>query len=558
MTITPEFIEKLRDRISLSSIIGKSVKLTKRGNRFIGLCPFHSEKTPSFNVNDDEGFFYCFGCGASGDVINYVRETNGLSFLESVQELADIAGLPMPEFRPQDSAKKERNITLLSCFETAAEFFQKSLKSDQGRKALDYLNQRGLTESIIEEFRLGYAPRVGLHQYLQNKGYVEEVSKLAGLTSISERDGQKYDYFRERVIFPIQNRKGQVIAFGARAMGDSKPKYLNSPESPSFSKKAVLYGWPQARERVKRNLPLLLVEGYMDVISVTASKKAAALAPLGTALTEEQITLAWKLHDEPILCFDGDVAGRNAANKAIEKILPILEPGKTVRIATLPDGSDPDDLIRHQGAEGLMQIIDSASSLLDATWSGKANSHDLVQPEQRALFWQEIRKLVRTIAHNQMRVAFGDEIERRIQKMRDMTRRNEALSVYNFNSGLRVNVRRPRTGSIRRMQILLGLLISFPQIAIDKFDVLSTLEFGDLDCEKLKNHLFDILFRETDLDEKEIRQHLYDLGYEKILRQIDGMLSDLSLKNQKAGIELDEAKLKVDEIISLSLAPRRR
>ena len=215
-------------------------------------------------------------------------------------------------------------------------------------------------------------------------------------------------------------------------------------------------------------------------------------------------------------------------------------------------------MLRHQGAEGLMHIIDSASSLLDATWSGKANSHDLVQPEQRALFWQEIRKLVRTIAHNQMRVAFGDEIERRIQKMRDMTRRNEALSAYNFNSGLRVNVRRPRTGSIRRTQILLGLLISFPQIAIDKFDVLSTLEFGDLDCEKLKNHLFDILFRESDLDDKEIRQHLYDLGYEKTLRQIDEMLSDLSLKNQRAGIELDEAKLKVDEIISLSLAPRRR
>ena len=363
MTITPEFIEKLRDRISLSSIIGKRVKLTKRGNRFIGLCPFHSEKTPSFNVNDEEGFFYCFGCGASGDVINYVRETSGLSFVESVQELADIAGIPMPEFRPQDSAKKERNVTLLSCFETAAEFFQKSLKSEQGREALNYLIQRGLTKTVIDEFRLGYAPRVGLHQYLQNKGYVEEVSKLAGLTSISERGGQKYDYFRERVIFPIENRKGQVIAFGARAMGDSKPKYLNSPESPSFSKKAVLYGWPQARERVKRNLPLLLVEGYMDVISVTASKKAAALAPLGTALTEEQISLAWRLHDEPILCFDGDVAGRNAANKAIERILPILEPGKTVRIAALPDGSDPDDVLRHQGAEGLMHIIDSASSL---------------------------------------------------------------------------------------------------------------------------------------------------------------------------------------------------
>ena len=558
MTITPEFLENLRSRVHLSSIVGKQVTLTKKGNRSVGLCPFHREKTPSFNVNDDEGFYHCFGCGESGDAISYLRKTSGLNFIEAVRELASIAGMSMPEIGPIDKAKQQRQLSLLACIDLAKSFFQSNLRVEQGKRAFDYLKQRGLSDKIINEFCLGYAPYSGLNQYLKGKECSDEISKLAGLISTSERDGKNYDYFRDRVIFPIQNRKGQVIAFGARSMGNSQPKYLNSPDSPSFSKKAMLYGWVQARERVKQNLPLLLVEGYMDVIAVTASQKAAALSPLGTSLTTEQITLAWKMHDEPILCFDGDLAGKNAAAKAIEKILPILEPGKTVRIATLPENKDPDELIRQQGSEGISRIINSALSLIDATWSRKASLHELSVPEQRALFWQEIRKLVRTIAHNQTRAAFGDEIERRIKAMRVHTRNdNTALNVH-YDSTFTSAIKRPKTGSIRRTQTLLGLIIAFPQIAIDKFDSLSELEFGDLDCEKMKNHLFDALIREPDLDERAIRHHLSKLGYDKILSEIDDMLADLSLDNKNADITLNIAKIKIEEIISLFLAPRRR
>ena len=239
MIITPEFIETLRNRVSLSSIVGKQVKLTKKGNRALGLCPFHSEKTPSFNVNDDEGFYHCFGCGVSGDAINYLRETRGLNFVDAVRELASIAGISMPEIGPIDKAKQERQSKFLSCIDLATFFFQSNLKTQHGEKALDYLKKRGLSEKIIEEFRLGYAPRSGLNKFLKNKEISDEVSKLAGLTSFSERDGRNYDYFRDRIMFPIQNRKGQVIAFGARALGEAKPKYLNSPDSPSFSKKAL-------------------------------------------------------------------------------------------------------------------------------------------------------------------------------------------------------------------------------------------------------------------------------------------------------------------------------
>ncbi len=554
MTITPEFLENLRSQVSLSSVIGKRVKLTKKGSRFIGLCPFHGEKTPSFNVNDDEGFYHCFGCGVSGDAISYLRETDGLNFIESVRELSGIAGLAMPEIGPIDKAKQERQKNLLSCLDYAASFFQGNLGKVDGKRGLDYLKERGLSEQIVAEFRLGYATHSGLFSHLQQRGYGEEISRLAGLIGISEHDGQKYDYFRDRVIFPIENRKGMVIAFGARAMGGAQPKYLNSPDSPSFSKKSVLYGWLQARERVRRNLPLLLVEGYMDVIAVTASQKAAALAPLGTALTEEQIGLAWKLHDEPILCFDGDRPGQNAAGKAIERILPILEPSKSVRIATLPEGKDPDDIIRAEGGNGLLRIISTASSLVDAAWYRKASLYDLSLPEQRAAFWQEIRKLVRTIAHNQTRAAFGDEIERRIQTMRAVSRGGNAP----FRVGNYLSVRRPKTGALRRSQTLLGLLIAFPQITIDKIETLSELDFGNLDCEKMKNHLFDILIREPDLDEDRIRYHLSESGYKELLIQIDETKNELLLNQKELNVDMDEARQRIDEIITLFLTPRRR
>ena len=556
MTITPEFLENLRNRVNLSSIIGKRVKLAKKGSRFVGLCPFHAEKTPSFNVNDDEGFYHCFGCGVSGDAISYLRETDGLDFIESVRELATIAGMTMPKIGPIDEIKQIRHKSLLSCLECAANFFQDSMQKNHNnnREADDYLKKRGLSKQIIAEFRLGYAPRSGLYEHLREKGFLEEIARLAGLTGISERDGKRYDYFRDRIIFPIENRKGQVIAFGARAMGDSQPKYLNSPDSPSFSKRSVLYGWPQARERVRRNLPLLLVEGYMDVIAVTASQKVAALAPLGTALTEEQIGLIWKLHDEPILCFDGDKAGQTAANKAIEKILPILEPGKSVRIATLPEGRDPDDIIRTEGGDGLLRIISAATSLLDATWSRKADLFDLSQPEQRAAFWQEIRGISRTIAHNQTRAAFGDEIERRIQSMRALSRGANSL----FNAGIYTPTKRPKTGALKRSQTLLGLLITFPQITIDKIETLSELDFVNMDCEKMKNHLFDALIRNPDLDEDGIRYHLITVGFKELLIQIDKMLAEFWLYNKKADVGMDEAKRKIDEIIELSLTPRRR
>ncbi|MEC7372019.1 MAG: DNA primase [Pseudomonadota bacterium] len=310
MAVPPEFIEDLRQRVPLSDIVGKRVKLVRKGNRYSGLCPFHSEKTPSFSVVDDQGFYHCFGCGVHGDAISFLRETDGLDFMEAVERLASMAGLTVPRSAPEDPQRTRQRKAALDILEETTKYFQAGLKRDDGRVAARYLHGRGLDAGAVGSYRLGYAPRGGLRAALAARGFTDEDMLAAGVVRRSERDGELFDYFRDRVMFPIEDRQGRVIAFGARALGDAQPKYLNSGEGPTFSKKSVLYGWVQAREGLRRKLPLLVAEGYMDVIAIQQSGVATAVAPLGTALTEEQIAHLWKLHDEPVLCFDGDAAGQ--------------------------------------------------------------------------------------------------------------------------------------------------------------------------------------------------------------------------------------------------------
>jgi len=414
MAVPPEFIEDLRQRVPLSDVVGRRVKLIRKGRRHSGLCPFHAEKTPSFSVVDDDGFYHCFGCGVHGDAISFLREMDGLEFMEAVERLAEMAGLAVPRTLPQDPAASRQRKAALDILEETTLFFEAALRRDDGRDATRYLKQRGLDSAIVKTYRIGYSPRMGLRATLKDKGFSDEDMLAAGVIRKSDRDGSLYDYFRDRVMFPIENRQGKVIAFGARALGDAQPKYLNSGEGPTFSKKAVLYGWVQAREGLRRNLPLVVAEGYMDVIAIHHSGAAAAVAPLGTALTPEQIALLWKLHDEPVLCFDGDAAGQRAQTRALERILPLLEPGRSARLAVLPEGKDPDDLIAASGPEGFRKVIGTARSFIDSLWEQVQAEFDIRQPEARAQFWQAVRGHVRSIGNNQVRSAYGDEIESRI------------------------------------------------------------------------------------------------------------------------------------------------
>ena len=544
MAVPPEFIEDLRQRVPLSDVVGRRVKLIRKGRRHSGLCPFHAEKTPSFSVVDDDGFYHCFGCGVHGDAISFLREMDGLEFMEAVERLAEMAGLAVPRTAPQDPAASRQRKAALDILEETTLFFEAALRRDDGRDATRYLKQRGLDSAIVKTFRIGYSPRMGLRAALKDKGFSDEDMLAAGVIRKSDRDGSLYDYFRDRVMFPIENRQGKVIAFGARALGDAQPKYLNSGEGPTFSKKAVLYGWVQAREGLRRNLPLVVAEGYMDVIAIHRSGAAAAVAPLGTALTPEQIALLWKLHDEPVLCFDGDAAGQRAQTRALERILPLLEPGRSARLAVLPEGKDPDDLIAASGPEGFRKVIGTARSLVDSLWEQIQAEFDIRQPEARAQFWQAVRGHVRSIGNNQVRSAYGDEIESRIAAMR-----NQIRGISSMVAPRRAS--RPQTGLINRHRAVVALLLAHPSLVSANFEALSMLDSGDQSLESLKKALIDAVIRDPDLDAAAINYHLQQLNLGNAVAAVTGDDIKARLPFDPSQLSNDKAAMYLDELLQL-------
>jgi DNA primase len=542
--VAPEFIEELRQRVPLSDVVGRRVKLVRKGRRHSGLCPFHAEKTPSFSVVDDDGFYHCFGCGVHGDAISFLRETEGLEFMEAVERLAEMAGLTIPRSVPRDVAASRQRKTALDILEQTALFFEASLRHDGGQNATRYLKQRGLNSTIVKTYRIGYSPRTGLRAALRSKGISDDDMLAAGVVGKSDRDGSLYDYFRGRVMFPIENRQGKVIAFGARSLGEGQPKYLNSSEGPTFSKKTVLYGWVQARDGLRRGLPLVVVEGYMDVIAIHQSGAAAAVAPLGTALTPEQILLLWKLHNEPVLCFDGDAAGQRAQMRALERILPVLEPGRSVRLAVLPSGKDPDDLIGAFGPDEFRKFISTARSLLDSLWESLQSEYELSKPESRAQFWQVVRGLVRSIGNNQVRSAYGDEIESRIALMRNQTRGVAPMFAPR-------RMQRPQTGLVNRHRALVALLLAHPTMVSANFEALSMLDSGDKKLESLKKALIDAVIRDPDLDVIALRDHLEGSNFSGVLAVLTGDDMKARLPFDPNTISTEKAEQCFNELLEL-------
>lgn len=360
MAFPPGFLDELRSRLTLSEIVGRKVVLRRKsGAEYAGLCPFHNEKTPSFTVNDRKAFFHCFGCGEHGDAVGFIMKTENLAFPEAVEKLAREVGLAVPRATPAERERAERAATLHEVVEQAAHWFEKQLRLPVGRHGLDYLRGRGLDEATIDDFRLGFAPdsRDGLSGVLQRDGVPLDKLIEAGLVIQPDGGRPAYDRFRGRVMFPIADRRGRIIAFGGRVMGPGEPKYLNSPETPLFHKGANLYCLDRARLAAAKEVPIIVAEGYMDVIALHGAGFTGAVAPLGTALTEGQLGELWKLADEPYLCFDGDNAGRRAAGRAAERAFPLLQAGKSLRFLSLPAGEDPDSLIRVRGVDAMKRAL---------------------------------------------------------------------------------------------------------------------------------------------------------------------------------------------------------
>src|SRR3954469_1362882 len=420
MAFPPGFLDELRARLSLSDVVGRKVALKRRsGSEYAGLCPFHNEKTPSFTVNDKKGFYHCFGCGEHGDAVGFVMKTEGLSFPESVEKLAREVGLPVPRATPQERERAERASTLQEVVELATRWFQKQLRLPVGRQGLDYLRGRGLGDETIDDFRLGFAPdsRDGLLAALKREGATVDRLVEAGLVIQPEDSGREpYDRFRGRVMFTINDRRGRAIAFGGRVMGQGEPKYLNSPETPLFHKGANLYCLDRARLAVTKDQPVIVAEGYMDVIALHGAGFTGAVAPLGTALTEGQLGELWKLADEPYLCFDGDNAGRRAAQRGADRALPLLRPGKSLRFVSLPSGDDPDSLIRARGPDAIRRVLEVARPLADVLWDMETDGKQTDAPGRRASIRQALQAKVAEIGDSSVRSAYRDELYERFEK----------------------------------------------------------------------------------------------------------------------------------------------
>jgi DNA primase len=422
MAFPPGFLDELRARLSLSDVVGRKVSLKRKsGPEYAGLCPFHNEKTPSFTVNDKKGFFYCFGCHEKGDAVGFVMKTEGLSFPEAVEKLAREVNLPVPRSTPAERERADRVSTLQQVVEEAARWFQKQLRLPVGRQGLDYLRGRGLEDATIDDFRLGFAPdsRDGLLAHLKRENVPIDKIVEAGLAIQPEDSNREpYDRFRGRVMFAINDRRGRVIAFGGRVMGTGEPKYLNSPETPLFHKGANLYCLDRARQAVTKDQPVIVAEGYMDVIALHGAGFTGAVAPLGTALTEGQLAELWKLADEPYLCFDGDNAGRRAANRAAERALPLLRNGKSLRFLTLPAGEDPDSLIRTRGADAIRRSLDLSQPLSDVVWTMETEGKPTDTPERRASLQRAIEQRVAEIADPVVRDFYRTEMRSRLGRLR--------------------------------------------------------------------------------------------------------------------------------------------
>lgn len=537
-------LEEIKVRLPLSSVVGKRVQLKKAGREWKGLSPFNAEKSPSFYVNDQKGFFHCFSSGKHGDHFGFLMETEGLSFSEAVERLAQDAGVSLPSPSPRHEESERKRRSLYDVLELAAQFFEKNLREPYAKNALIYLDQRELSGSTRQRFRLGYAApdRFALRDHLASKDISRTMMTEAGLLVSGEDINIPYDRFRDRIMFPIQDIKGRVIAFGGRALSKDVPaKYLNSPETPLFHKGAQLYNLHQARASAHEKGTIIAVEGYMDVIGLSQIGIEHVVAPLGTALTEEQLKLLWRYADEPILCFDGDKAGERAAFRAIDVALPHLAPGKSLRFALLPEGQDPDDLARQGGAPVLGKLFQAARPLFDMLWARETDTA-LDTPERRAAVEQRLRESLNLIRDESVRRYYREAIEERVGPKH--SQRSYQQNPYQKNIKGRYDQRKPSPSSpitlspaltrnalfagkptiSPREAMILGAFMAHPDLLNEHAETLAHLELNDKETHAIRSLLLDCAARSS-LTRQGINQALSQAGLNGVFQKITARMN---------------------------------
>lgn len=518
MRLSDSFLDEIRDRVPISAVVGTRVSWDrKKTNAARGdwwaCCPFHGEKTPSFHCEDRKGRYHCFGCGLSGDHFRFLTELEGMGFPEAVERVADMAGIAMPARDPEEEKREKQRASLHEVMELGARFFQEKLHAPEGAKARSYLRDRGLTPGTQQAFRLGYAPdsRNALKEFLASKNVAKEQMEACGLLVFGPDIPVSFDRFRDRIMFPIEDAKGRVIAFGGRALSADVPaKYLNSPETELFHKGNILYNLARARKAQGRDGTIIAVEGYMDVIALAQAGFDNAVAPLGTALTENQLELLWRMTGEPVLCFDGDQAGLRAAWRAAELALPLIQPGRTVRFALLPEGQDPDDLVRCSGKGAFAAVLEEARPLSDLLWMRETQGRTFDTPERRAELDKRLRDLTSRIHDESVRYHYQQDMRERAQsffgaskeRFRSAKGGREDRKGRTGGSSGRINVTESlaRSAMIKLMPskpllreaALLMALINYPPLFYENSDLVAALTFENPHIAELHRVIVDI------------------------------------------------------------------
>jgi DNA primase len=594
MRFTPQFLDELRARLPVSEVVGRRVKLRKTGREFVGLSPFNKEKSPSFTVNDQKGFFHDFSSGKHGDIFGFVMETEGVTFPEAVERLAQLAGVALPKVSHEDQQRDARRKTLHDVMELATKFFEATLATKAGAKARGYLADRGLDAATQLKFRLGYAPgeRYALKEHLGSHGIPVEDMVEAGLLIAGNDIPLPFDRFRDRVMFPITDLRHRVIAFGGRALEkDAQAKYLNSSETPLFHKGGTLYNIAAARQATHDGAQLVVVEGYIDAIAMVSAGFPAAVAPLGTALTEDQLALLWKMADEPVLCFDGDSAGLRAAYRAVDLAMPRLKPGKSLKFAMLPQGQDPDDLLRSGGRDAVAEVIAAARPLAGMLWARETEGHQFDTPERRAAVEARINEVTSAIADDSVRKYYRQDFNARLsaffapaqgprgdrnwaqrgqgnwrergERGRDWPPRNGQPSrapangrpapyvVMSQQMAVSPVHRGHRSAVPRREALILQAALNYPWLLHDHLEELSQLEFRHADAERLKCALIDIAAHSAALDAEALRAELAGRGLAALADRIAAAITTASVWGARPDAAPDDVLVTWQQLVAL-------
>ncbi|WP_299349214.1 DNA primase [uncultured Maritalea sp.] len=592
MRFTDQFLDDIRDRISISQVVGEHVVWDKKKSQpqkgdFWACCPFHGEKTPSFHADDRRGRYHCFGCGVSGDHFRFLVEKAGMPFPEAVEKLAGQAGLQLPARDAQEEARDRKRKSLYDVMDLATSYFEQALAANVGARARGYLHERGVLPKFQQMFRLGFAPdsRNGLKEYLASNGVTANEMIACGLLVSGDDIAVPFDRFRNRLMFPILDFRGRVVAFGGRAMSpEARAKYLNSPETELFHKRRTLYNGQMARQASHDGKPLIVVEGYMDVIALVQVGFEGAVAPLGTALTDEHLGLLWKMTNDPVLCFDGDSAGQRAASKSMDIMLPMLKPGVTAQIVTLPDGVDPDDLIQKEGRKGLEELLNSALPLSEAVWERETRGANVGTPEAKAALEFKLKNIANEIADASVRKhygqAFNDKLYKFFRPQRQYGGQQQRTNNSGYNkdakSGGYSNAKTQRGGyqvsnalkkslsasnstsgvASREAVILVGL-INHPELVEMHLEDLAQIDLQSSAARKILDVVISQVSANHEIKSKQLREALERRGCAIDLAQIDNVVRQQGIWQVTPEANSQDAEVGLNHALALHYKSHR-